>query len=591
MIDKIHYLVGPNGTGKTRALDKLCIEQKGFYIPKQRPQVASYQFAEDQSERVIREFRERSKSIPENIAMALLRENAILRYTVFQILSRKLGRNFSVEIVERSQNFKITSGLDDESFEVISIPRYDLRGESAGLRELLILLTLINSGLATKYFIDEPELSLHPEAQRFLKNEIIRLTVEKGIEFWLATHSPIFFAPESIEELQQATFFSDPQKANGKKPDFTSLSPGQQIHLEKSLLRLDSEKWLLVHSKGVIFCEGFRDKVIFKKVLEKCDIDISRSDFSIVETGGKDDFSTLHLLCTAINKPSFYIGDLDNLLESKLLDKFNLNPVVVSAMDGIASDIQNYISTNIKDNLGLLIDAMLTVNPDIYSSIDVDHRFSPFIERIRKKTDNSKSLALEIIYKFPDLTKQILNNPKFDSKIDLLVSSVKKAITTLAKVGFLIIDSGSLETFYQSSPVSPDDDKEKIKLFDAEFELLKTEDKAVTEVRYKQIIDFISSIVKDKFDNKKYMQNELIKILSKLQAIIIEERPQSPEALINTSKYKELKIKDLLSVIELTWSKQTFALKIESAKGFLPSFEINFSSDKGITSKDIIIMH
>ncbi len=109
---KIKYLVGPNGTGKTRALDRLCAANNGFYIPKDRPRKNVSQYSEDQTQRFIKEFKEISKTDPEQIAMALLRENAKLRFTVFQILSRKLGRNFSVEIVERSQNFKITSGLN-----------------------------------------------------------------------------------------------------------------------------------------------------------------------------------------------------------------------------------------------------------------------------------------------------------------------------------------------------------------------------------------------------------------------------------------------------------------------------------------------
>lgn len=587
MISRINYLVGPNGSGKTRALDKLCTSNQGFYIPKQRPQ-SGFQFSEEQTERVIREYKERSKTAPEQVAMSLLRENATLRYTVFQILSRKLGRNFSIEIVERSQNFKITSGLDSESFEVITVPRYDLRGESAGLRELLILLTLINSGLAKKYFIDEPELSLHPEAQRFLKNEIIRLSDEQDIEFWLATHSPIFFSPETIEELEQATFFSDPQKSNGKKADFSTLSEGQKLHLEKSLLRLDSEKWLLVHSKGVIFCEGFRDKVIFKKVLEKVGLDISRNDFSIVETGGKDDFSTLHLLCTAINKPSYYIGDLDNILESKLLDKFNSNPIIVEAMQGIATDIQQYITKNIKENLGSLTDSLIAAKDEDYKLLDTENKIFAHIARIRKKTDNSKSLTLELILKETDTVKALLDKPGLHSRIDLLVSSVQKAIETLAKAGFYIIDTGSLETLYKNPTVSPDDDKEKIKLFDSEFELLKTGDSSDIETRYKKIISFVKSIVKDKFDSKKYMENELIKVLSKLQSIIIEERCTSPEELLINTKYKALKIEDLLTITELKWNKQTFAIKINSTIGFLPKFEVDFSSDKGITSDDII---
>lgn len=585
---KIKYLVGPNGTGKTRALDRLCTANRGFFIPKERPQKNAEQFSEEQTQRFIREFQQRSKTNPEQIAMALLRENAKLRFTVFQILSRKLGRNFSVEIVERSQNFKITSGLNGDKYETVNIPRYGLIGESSGLRELLVLLTLINSDLSTKYFIDEPELSLHPEAQRFLKNEIIRLSNEKGIEFWLATHSPIFFAPESIEELKQATFFSNPQLEDGKQPDFDSLTPGQKTHLEKSLMRLDSEKWLLVHAKGVIFCEGFRDKVIFKTVLNKCDIDISRSDFSIVETGGKDDFSTLHLLCQAIDKPCYYIGDLDCLIESKLLDKFNSNAQVLEDLSGIATDITDYISKNVRNPLSTIIDELLKINDGDFKAKDFHGLIYNHLDRIKKKTDNSKSLTLELICKNPTLTKTVLNNTKFDSLVDLLVGAVTKCIDILKKVGFFIIPTGSLETFYYSNPVSPDDDKEKIKLFDIEYEHLNTENKSDTEIRYKILIEFIQSIIKDTFDNKKFIRSELIKILAKIQSIVLEERPKDANALLINSKFDALKMKDLLILQTLIWEKETFILTIASATDFSPAFETTLSSDKGITTDDIV---
>ncbi len=588
MIQNIHYFVGPNGTGKTRELKRKSDEFNGYFIPKNRPQTGNIQFSDDNTGYYISNSVNLVKENPEHVAMSLLRENAKLRYSVFQILSRKLGRNFSIEIIERSQNFKITSGLNDELYETVSIPRYDLEGESSGLRELLILLTLINSGLSTRYFIDEPELSLHPEAQRFLKNEMIRLTKEKGLEFWLATHSPIFFSPESIDELKQATFFSDPQKSEGTLPDFENLSEGQKIHLEKSLLRLDSEKWLLVHSKGVIFCEGFRDKVIFKTVLDKCDIDVSRHDFSIVETGGKDDFSTLHLLCQAINKPSYYIGDLDCLIESKLLDKFNNNPIIVSELNGIAINIQDYISKNIHSPLSTIIGELLKIDEVNFKIRDIENVFYSQIGRISKNSENSKSLTLELICKNSELTKSIIDNENLNPLIELLIGATTKIIDILKKVGFFIIPTGTLETFYNSKPVSPNDEKVKMRLFDSEYSFLKNEDKESVSDRYKSLIEFIQSIVHDTFDNKKFIRSEIIIILSKIQSIILEEKPKSKEALESNSKLHSLKMKDLLVFNELTWYNDTFTLILESAKDFSPAFEVKLSSDKGITTEDII---
>ena len=80
MIKNIHYLVGPNGTGKTRALDRICTAEGGFFIPKQRPVVNSGQFSETNSSEFIRNFKNHSKNSPEQIAMALLREKSKLRY-------------------------------------------------------------------------------------------------------------------------------------------------------------------------------------------------------------------------------------------------------------------------------------------------------------------------------------------------------------------------------------------------------------------------------------------------------------------------------------------------------------------------------
>lgn len=589
MIEKIYYLVGPNGTGKTRALEHLCNQNSGFYIPKQRTNIGiNNSFNEKTSKKFVTEYKERSKTNPDYVAMGLLRENAKLRFTVFSILSRKLGRNFSVEIVERTENFKITSGLNDESYTEVTIPRYGLEGESSGLRELLILLTFIHSGLSNKYFIDEPELSLHPEAQRFLKNEMIRLTEEKGCEFWIATHSPIFFSPESIKELQQATFFSDPQVSQGTKPDFENISDGQKRHLAKSLLRLDSEKWLLVHSKAVIFCEGFRDKAIFKTVFNKVGVDFSRHDYSLVETGGKDDFSTLFLLCNAINKKAFFIGDLDCLIESKLLDKYEENDIIKSELSGIATSIIDYISKNIRNYLGELTNSLLKLTDEQIEKADVKSIIFPNLNRIKSKTDNSKSLTLELINKHHSYIKSLFSEKKDKLKVDHLVSSTQKAIEILKKAGFFIIPTGTLETFYQSKPISPDNDKAKIELFDKELESLDKETVEVISLRYNILIDFIKSILTDSFDIKSYMKEELTKILSKVQVIILEERPLKIEILNSHSKYESLKVSDLITFTELDWENGHFNLKGISKGDFSPKFEFELNSNKGITSNEII---
>ena len=77
-------------------------------------------------------------------------------------------------------------------------------------------------------------------------------------------------------------------------------------------------------------------------------------------------------------------------------------------------------------------------------------------------------------------------------------------------------------------------------------------------------------------------------MLSKIQTIILEERPVDANALQINPKFVELKIKDLLTIGSLIWTQETFTLNMESVADFSPAFTITLSSDKGITTEEII---
>ena len=117
---------------------------------------------------------------------------------------------------------------------------------------------------------------------------------------------------------------------------------------------------------------------------------------------------------------------------------------------------------------------------------------------------------------------------------------------------------------------------------------MKNENRATVETRYKNLVDFIKSITIDTFDNTKFMRGEIVKVLARIQSIILEERPVNIEALNNNPKYQALKINQLFTLKNLVWDKSNFQLTIESTTGFSPAFEILLDSDKGITTEEII---
>ena len=101
-------MVGPNGTGKTRYLrDTITPWEHALFVPKNRQERGLTAEFPDNEEFV--RYRERFESSPEQVAFRLLRESVALRLEVFAILSRKLDRNLSLNIIERSTAYTIRS--------------------------------------------------------------------------------------------------------------------------------------------------------------------------------------------------------------------------------------------------------------------------------------------------------------------------------------------------------------------------------------------------------------------------------------------------------------------------------------------------
>lgn len=179
----------------------------------------------------------------------------------------------------------------------------------------------------------------------------------KKKRFWVATHSPILFAPQTLEELEQALFCSSPEHEPAP-PDLSFLKPGERKRMSRMFLRLDAEKWMLAHAKIAVLCEGIYDKAIIRKVLARNGIDLARRDVALLEAGGHSDFFSLSLLCTAIDKPAYYVADLDIVIRSPLLDQLTRDRTPSSAQNmlrGFADSPREYLSKRFRPILANLV--------------------------------------------------------------------------------------------------------------------------------------------------------------------------------------------------------------------------------------------
>ena len=108
------------------------------------------------------------------------------------------------------------SGLQVGFSSTLGGTPYYANAEASGILELVPLLAAIYDNEIGALLIDEPEISLHPQLQAFLLQEIEAFAgdptdaTKKLIV--LATHSPSMLPVRRIKDIPQLVFFTDRQK-------------------------------------------------------------------------------------------------------------------------------------------------------------------------------------------------------------------------------------------------------------------------------------------------------------------------------------------------------------------------------------------
>lgn len=179
---------------------------------------------------------------------------------------------------------------------------------SSGERELLTYLFAI-FGLNVRdalVVVDEPELHLHPKWQRTLLNLFARLSKSTGNQFLVATHSPTFISPESIQYVSRVS--SVQQRSKIQRLDSKSLPEAK--HLLSIVNSQNNER--LFFADAVVLVEGISDRIIFQRLLEICGKDrTSKPILEVVEVGGKGFFQAYRRLLDASHIPYSIIADRD----------------------------------------------------------------------------------------------------------------------------------------------------------------------------------------------------------------------------------------------------------------------------------------
>lgn len=166
----------------------------------------------------------------------------------------------------------------------------DLALEGSGIDQLFIIIwSIATAEKDTIWFLDEPELHLHPGAQKLLY-DFFQEESENGKQIFVATHSMVFIHNSKPEEIYMLV------DKDGKTQliRMSDLIPPEEINSTESINKIRSEVYKVLGYKPifsfepnmVVFVEGSTDKGVLKAFAKKIlDREIDENTTRFIITG------------------------------------------------------------------------------------------------------------------------------------------------------------------------------------------------------------------------------------------------------------------------------------------------------------------
>lgn len=152
--------------------------------------------------------------------------------------------------------------------------------------------------------IEEPELFLRPQAQRYLYRLLHRFAAA-GNQVVYSTHAPAFLNVARLEEL--AVVARDAE--HGTTVHQATALPASDGF--RAMSEFDAERGELFLADVAVLVEGRTEKLALPHVFRALGVDVDRDGISIVECGGKANLVIFARLCHATGVPFLVLHDRD----------------------------------------------------------------------------------------------------------------------------------------------------------------------------------------------------------------------------------------------------------------------------------------
>jgi len=400
---------------------------------------------------------------------------------------------------------------------------YFANDEASGIIEFIPLLAAIYDDEVGALLVDEPEISLHPQLQTFLLQEMEKFAGDPNNHakklIVIATHSPTMLPLRRIKDIPRLVFFTDqrnpPTQINAEAGELKSVKLGALI------ARLSENHKLAFFARNVLLVEGPSDEIVVSGLALMLEHPLLGSNTQVVPVTGKGQFGETVKLFRLMGKNVFVLADLDSLADdNQLVSVFHDGAQAAANAHGAASITD--IDRSIRNTLNTLLNKAF----DTLSVGAQNHRYwqdrgkTPDEELKAKRRATVAALFLTPEEALKDL---------LSGELLALRKRHEVLLDILATAGCIILRRGTIEDYYFDNQSLTSLGKPEAAA--TEMETLSAHSATDIRERYEDIIRAIEiSAPLRKIDENALLREQLASLLGAALQIV---RPGMPDDELN----------------------------------------------------------